>query len=183
MERSEREQILRQGPVSAETPRARREREALAEDIRAGGLRGRALRLRLRNFKPAADGYLSALGGPLFILASAAQGYLRGVGDLKTPLLILVAAHVLNISLELLFVYGFDWGLKGSAWGTVIAQAGMGTVFVIELHSRRVHEVGATPHPDEAFMRQITRTLTMADQPTCRVLICDRGREVERRGA
>ena len=32
--------------------------------------------------------------------------------------------------LELLFVYGFDWGLAGSAWGTVIAQAGMGAAFV-----------------------------------------------------
>ena len=32
--------------------------------------------------------------------------------------------------LELLFVYGFGWGLAGSAWGTVIAQAGMGLAFL-----------------------------------------------------
>ena len=31
--------------------------------------------------------------------------------------------------LEVLFVYGFGWGLAGSAWGTVIAQAGMGLAF------------------------------------------------------
>ena len=37
---------------------------------------------------------ISALGAPLFILASAAQGFLRGMGDLRTPLLILVAAHI-----------------------------------------------------------------------------------------
>ena len=60
------------------------------------------------------------------MLASAAQGFLRGVGDLRTPLLILVAAHVLNVILEVLFVYGFGWGLAGSAWGTVIAQVGDG---------------------------------------------------------
>src|SRR3954466_14912206 len=65
---------------------------------------------------------IAALGGPLFMLASAGQGFLRGMSDLKTPLLILVAAHITNVILELLFVYGFDWGLKGSAWGTVIAQ-------------------------------------------------------------
>jgi len=35
--------------------------------------------------------------------------------------------------LELLFVYGFDWGLDGSAWGTVIAQALMGGLFVAVL--------------------------------------------------
>jgi hypothetical protein len=29
-------------------------------------------------------------------------------------------------------------------------------------------------HPDDAFMGQVVRTLTMADANLCRVLICDR---------
>ena len=73
---------------------------------------------------------ISALGAPLFMIASAAQGFLRGMSDLRTPLVILVAAHAANVVLELLFVYGFGWGLAGSAWGTVIAQIGMGLAFV-----------------------------------------------------
>jgi hypothetical protein len=51
------------------------------------------------------------------------------------------------------------------------------TVFVIDLASRRVHILGSTPYPDEMFMRQVGRTLTMAeDGLLCahRVLICDR---------
>ncbi len=73
---------------------------------------------------------IAALGAPFFMLATAGQGFLRGIGDLRTPLVILVAAHAVNVVLELLFVYGFGWGLAGSAWGTVIAQAGMGAAFV-----------------------------------------------------
>src|SRR5256886_10596741 len=55
---------------------------------------------------------------------------------------------------------------------------GLGTVYTvlsIHLASRRVQIMGSTAHPDEAFMRQVGRTLTMADAETCRVLICDRG--------
>ena len=48
------------------------------------------------------------------------------------------------------------------------------TVFAIDLATRRVQVLGTTPHPDEAFMRQVVRTLTMADADPCRVLICDR---------
>jgi putative transposase len=51
------------------------------------------------------------------------------------------------------------------------------TVFVIDLASRRVHIVGSTPHPNEVFMRQVTRALTAADDGWLvdhRVLICDR---------
>jgi hypothetical protein len=51
------------------------------------------------------------------------------------------------------------------------------TAFVIELASWRVHLVGPTPHPDEAFVVQTARTLTAADDGCLRgrrVLICDR---------
>ena len=34
------------------------------------------------------------------------------------------------------------------------------TVFVIELHSRRVHVLGSTPQPDEAFVIQTMHHLT-----------------------
>jgi transposase InsO family protein len=54
------------------------------------------------------------------------------------------------------------------------------TLFVIELHSRRVRIVGSTPYPDEAFMRQIVRELTDARDGVLedqQFLICDRDRK------
>jgi len=54
------------------------------------------------------------------------------------------------------------------------------TLFVIELESRRVHIVGSTPHPDEAFMLQAMRHLTDNVDGVlhpCSVLICDRDRK------
>jgi len=54
------------------------------------------------------------------------------------------------------------------------------TVFVIELHSRRIHLLGSTPYPDEAFVIQTMRHLTdpvdgLLHAPS--VLICDRDRK------
>jgi hypothetical protein len=65
VEKREREAILRQGATRPETPRDRREREALAEDLLGNPLAGAPLRQRLRNFRPDADAQLAALGGPL----------------------------------------------------------------------------------------------------------------------
>ena len=50
------------------------------------------------------------------------------------------------------------------------------SVFVIDLASRRVQIVGSTPYPNEMFMCQVSRTLTVPDGPLGdrRILICDR---------
>ena len=74
---------------------------------------------------------IAAIGFPAAFLALGGQGYLRGVADLRTPLVIVVVANVANVILEVLFVYGFGWGIAGSAWGTALAQLGMGAAFVV----------------------------------------------------
>jgi len=91
---------------------------------------------------------ISALGAPLFMLATAGIGFLRGMSDLRTPLVILVVANLVNVALELWFVYGLGWGLAGSAAGTVLAQLGMGIAFV------RAIGVG---RPVPAHMRPLLR--------------------------
>ena len=65
MRQDEREALLREDVPRAETARERRQLEAVAEDLSSSPLRGRPLPVRLRNFRPAAEGYLASLGGPL----------------------------------------------------------------------------------------------------------------------
>ena len=66
---------------------------------------------------------ISAIGVPFVILGLAGQGALRGVSDYRTPLIVAVAANVINVVVEVVFVFGFDLGVAGAAWSTVIAQA------------------------------------------------------------
>jgi hypothetical protein len=56
---------MKQGVVAPQTPRERRELSGLEEDVRDSPLAGRRLQLRLRPFRPSAEGYLASLGGPL----------------------------------------------------------------------------------------------------------------------
>jgi hypothetical protein len=65
VERREREAIMRQGATRPETPRDRIEREALTEDLKSNPLKGDAVPMRLRNFRPDPSAQLAALGGPV----------------------------------------------------------------------------------------------------------------------
>jgi putative MATE family efflux protein len=60
---------------------------------------------------------------------------------------------MLNLVLELLFVYGFHWGIPGSAGGTAIAQAVMGVAFVAELLRPRTRTRRPSLHEMRPMMR------------------------------
>jgi putative MATE family efflux protein len=96
---------------------------------------------------------IGSLGLPFALIALAGQGFLRGVSDLRTPLVIVVVANVANVLLNLLFIYGFDWGLAGSAWATVVAQLGMGVAFVAAL----LRAPATSRRPSLARMRPLAR--------------------------
>lgn len=64
---------------------------------------------------------------------------LRGLGDSKTPLYFLVISTVVNGILAVVFVGWFKCGVAGSAWATVIAQAGAFITGILYLN--RTHEV------------------------------------------
>lgn len=94
---------------------------------------------------------ISALGIPAVLVALVGNGYLRGVADTRTPLVVVVAANGVNVALELVFVHGLDLGVAGSAWSTVIAQYIAAGWFLLLL-GRRIVATGAARSADPAGM-------------------------------
>ncbi|OGR42874.1 MAG: MATE family efflux transporter [Elusimicrobia bacterium GWA2_61_42] len=78
--------------------------------------------------------------GLIFLFGyNSISAVLRGLGDSKTPLYFMVFSTILNIALVLLFVTVLRWGIAGSAWATVIAQAVSFLLAIVYLN--RTHPV------------------------------------------
>jgi putative MATE family efflux protein len=95
---------------------------------------------------------ISSLGVPFVLVALVGQGVLRGVEDLRTPLVIVLVANLVNLVLEVIAVYGLDLGIAGSAWSTVLVQGGAAVAFLVVLRrhvaaarSRRVEWTQLAP--------------------------------------
>ncbi len=65
---------------------------------------------------------VSCLGVPLVAVYNYASSMLRALGDSRTPLFFLIIASILNIGMDILFVYVFHMGVFGAGLATVIAQ-------------------------------------------------------------
>lgn len=97
---------------------------------------------------------IAAPGLALALLGMAAQGWLRGTGDLRTPLLIVVIGNAINIVLNPVLVYGADLGLHGSAIATLVGQLTMGGLFVRLLWRAS----GGGGRPSLALLRRLGAT-------------------------
>lgn len=99
---------------------------------------------------------ISLVGLPFLLLTLAGTGYLRGLQDTRTPLLVSVATALLNLVLELILVLGFDQGIGASALTTVLAQVVGGAVYAIAV-VRAARRDGARLRPDLASQRRLVR--------------------------
>src|SRR5688500_6990486 len=81
------------------------------------------------------------------------HGYLRGVADTRTPLVVTIVSNVVNVVLEVVLVYGFDLGVAGSAWGTVVAQLLAAGWFLVAL-GRQLAAAAAPRTPVAAALRR-----------------------------
>ncbi|MCT2087604.1 MATE family efflux transporter [Microbacterium enclense] len=89
---------------------------------------------------------ISMWGLPAMLVVFAATGLLRGMQDTVTPLWIAGLGFGANALLNFVFIYGFGWGIAGSAIGTVVAQWGMvGAYVVIATRLARRHDASLRP--------------------------------------
>jgi len=103
---------------------------------------------------PYAETYLriSSLGLPGMLLVLAATGLLRGLHDMRTPLLVAGAAAVLNTVVNWVLVYPCGLGIAGSAAGTAAVQTAMAAAYAwIVVKACRAE--GVTPRPDARAVR------------------------------
>ncbi|GAB3040188.1 MATE family efflux transporter [Parafrigoribacterium mesophilum] len=89
---------------------------------------------------------ISLWGIPGMLLVIAATGLLRGLQNTKTPLLVAIAGFGANAALSAIFIYGFGWGIAGSAIGTVVAQWAMAAVYLV-IAVRAARAAGARLRP------------------------------------
>lgn len=108
---------------------------------------------------------IAAPGFALALLSMAAQGWLRGTGDLRTPLLIVVLGNLINLALNPLLIYGADLGLDGSATATLIGQLTMGALFV-----RLLWRGSAAPTADGTTLRGTADAGIVSRRPSLALL-------------
>ncbi len=81
---------------------------------------------------PESTAYLSIYFAGIMglMLYNIGSGILRAVGDSKRPFYFLVVSALLNVVLDLWFVLGFEMGVEGVAYATIISQ-GVSAVLVM----------------------------------------------------
>ncbi|MBO4903413.1 MAG: MATE family efflux transporter [Lachnospiraceae bacterium] len=81
------------------------------------------------------------IGIPATVLYNLLSGYLRAIGDSKTPFVFLAISTVLNIGLDFVCIAVFHWGVAGAAIATVFSQllSGLLCLFVILYKSDILH--------------------------------------------
>ena len=91
------------------------------------------------------------------------QSLLRGVGDVKTPMLIVAGTVVLNFFLDPVLILGWGpvagLGVVGAAWATIICQGLAGAVGLVMLFNGRygIHIRGRHLTPDWGYVVTIVR--------------------------
>jgi putative MATE family efflux protein len=99
---------------------------------------------------------ISVLGAPAMLLTLAGVGYLRGLQDTKRPLVVALVTAAVNLVVEVVLIYGLDFGIGASAASTVLAQW-LGAAAYLVWVGRAVRFHGVSLRPDAALIGGLSR--------------------------
>lgn len=77
---------------------------------------------------------ISSWGFPFLILTTGGSNLVRADGSPKLSMLCTLVGCLLNLILDPLFIFGFDMGMAGAAWATVIGQVVSGLMVAVYLY-------------------------------------------------
>lgn len=76
------------------------------------------------------------LGIPVTFLYNILSGFIRSLGDSRTPVIFLVISSILNIALDIFMIVVLKMGVSGAGWATVISQLVSGMMCLVFIVKR-----------------------------------------------
>ena len=76
------------------------------------------------------------LGIPVTFLYNILSGFIRSLGDSRTPVIFLVISSILNIALDIFMIVVLKMGVAGAGWATVISQMVSGIMCLVFIMKR-----------------------------------------------
>lgn len=107
--------------------------------------------------------FVICLGIPFTILYNTSASVIRALGDSRTPFYFLVFSAILNVGLDLLFVMGFDSGVAGAAWATIMSQGIAGAACF--LYMKRTYRILKTSGEERRVNGRYLKVLLMNSVP------------------
>jgi putative MATE family efflux protein len=90
---------------------------------------------------------ISLLGLPALLLTLAGLGWVRGIQDTRTPVVVALGTALGNLVLECVLVFGLGFGIGASAASTVVVQWVAAAVYVAAVaRGARGEQVSVRPH-------------------------------------
>jgi multidrug resistance protein, MATE family len=112
--------------------------------------------------------HIELLGGLPALLNMTMVGFFRGIGDTRTPLVVVLVVELLVVILDVLLIFGVAGcprlGIAGAALATVIART-VGTVIYLGLFLRRGRREGFLVQPRLPFDRHLCWHLVRVSWP------------------
>ena len=95
-------------------------------------------------------------GIPLVLIYNVAAALLRAEGNSRITFCAVSASTAINVVLDLLFIVGFGWGVKGGALATVIAQSAAMMITLIPFIKSGMFTLKFSYwKPDKGLMKQV----------------------------